>query len=120
MKIDKNLLVLTDAEKLWLWRYRQGETQPQAAKRLGVSLRTYQGQERGTARLWGGEKLAHKPITPAESCALARRRAAWGLRRTARKAKMSHVTFLREEQAGAPAVVAFWRTQGFQFQAQTI
>lgn len=113
--INHYLGSLTDAERLWLWRQRSKLTQTQAAKQLGRALRTYQSQERGYAALWGGEPLIRHSITDAEMCLLARRRMSWGLRATAKRAKTSHVTLLRDEGTGAPALIDFWKRQGFKF-----
>lgn len=68
---------ITQAERLYFDRRRQGETQKAAAEQYGISYRKYLRCERGLDALsrWGIQPPPLGRLRPHERCILARRRA---------------------------------------------
>jgi DNA-binding XRE family transcriptional regulator len=120
MKINKNLLKLTDGERLWIIRRRQGLAQDAVARAAGLGEKTYAAFETGAVgvpdALLGSDnarRLWHP--TPPEKLALARRRAGKGLAAVAQAVKVSRVTLLAMERRADPALRHFWERCGFRF-----
>lgn len=134
---ERDLTRVSPAERLWLWRTRQrsprphlrpgrlsgGLSLPEAAQLLSVGEATLSKLEAGESTLLDAGEAARVaaatgPIepTPAELCLLARRRSGMALGREVAPAfGASKVTYLAQERAASPRVVAFWRERGYAF-----
>lgn len=113
-RINRNLGKLSDGERLWFLRTKAGKSQRQAAMDYGTFEKRYWEME-VDQRPFPGEMVSIIRLTPADKCALARRRAGLKLRGTARSFGVSHVTLLAWESSGDKRLIAHWRAQGFKF-----
>lgn len=113
--MNGDLAVLSPGERLRLWRWRRGWSQRRAAEFFGVHRHTLLAAENDRSVLSApGAKRAYgaEPTLPL-ALRIARKR--WGVdgRTLARKAGVSHVTFLAAEAAGRGWLVEFWQDRGF-------
>lgn len=125
MNDRKSLRKMTDGERLWLHRRRNGVTQDAAAKRLGLGQKIYASIEMdetpGTfdaqKKLYLMQKITCRMGRPSswDMLALARRRAKMSLVFAARFMKVSRVTILAMERRGDAKLKAFWEKRGFRF-----
>ena len=99
---------LTRGEERWLRRLRAGLSQAQLARVLGASR-----SARGRAEADPAPGTAGLRLDPAERLRLARRRSGCGLRETARRVGVSHVTLLRWERDADPRLRDFWESNFF-------
>lgn len=112
--VNKDLRRTTVAEDVWLWRYRKGWSQAQAANALHMSRTHYQLLESGRA--------ARRTFCPSrgtrctgEACALARRRSGLGLTKTATLYGVSRPTLINHEAKSLETLRQFWEKRGFTF-----
>lgn len=107
-------LHLTYGEALRILRARKGETQAQAAVRLGVSDFAYRNFERSTEPAAGPDVENLGDITPGERYRVLRRRRGWGLVAFARKLDISRAWLIQMEQGRAPTKIlaAYWDGAG--------
>lgn len=134
--MDLDLKNLTKSEHIWLWRRRHPSTtgrvrgrggscmsENEAAALLKIKLETYQAAEREDAAACSevvsairslGDRL-NRP-TPAEACALARRRAAIYVDDLCQiMGGISKPTFYLREKQAHPEMVRMWEQRGFTF-----
>lgn len=131
----RDLRVVSAAERLILWRYRQrtlsgrekgrvgsAMSQPEAAVRLGVGRSAYRRLESGgRVKLGATEMVALGTVatsiepTTGELCYLARRRSKRLLMGIERELGVSRPTLYEMERAGHPAVVKMWEHAGYVF-----
>lgn len=105
---------LTPQEQMFLYRRRKGETQAQAALRLGVSYVTYSKAEKGNRDPFEvPEPIEPSTLTDNEICVLMRRSA--GLSRTeiAQKIGVSRawITYMEHGKIGADSLINYWATE---------
>ena len=117
---NKDLTDWSIGEALWLLRQRLGLAQEDAARRIaGVCVDLYIHMEHDRrepspkARVALGRPSGSAPMT--HLLRLARRRAGYGLRGTARRVKASHRTVLKWEEAADQRLVLFWVGRGYRF-----
>lgn len=138
LRNSMDLRQMTDAERIWLWRRRQRNTTGrargrgglrmsfgEAAARLHLATSLYTAAENGTDR--SAERMVIEAIdavgetvrgraSPAEMCALARRRAAEPLEDLCRAlGGVSKPTFFAREKEGSPELIDLWRARGYDF-----
>ena len=115
--MNRDLWRHTEGERVWLRRLAADMTAEDFAKASGVCRTT----------LWRFE-TDQKEVPPGlpmpgagcagrlgHLCALARRRSGLGLQAIEKATGRSRPTVLALEKAGAPEMVAFWRSRGFRF-----
>lgn len=112
---DRDLSKITPGERLLLDRLRRGESQEQAAARLGVGQRAYGEAETDRASLGNGAVPKRLRPTLGEQCRLARRRYGLDLRTTAAVIRCSHVSLLYGERIGVDWLVNAWVKLGYKF-----
>lgn len=134
-----DLSELTPAEALWLWRHRQraadgrvlgrsgsAMSQDEAARALGITVKTYRTLELGgSASLSAVDVRAMSaalgPLRPTvgELCVIARRRSGMSLSAVVELSGVSRPWYLRLERNGDPSVVEMWESKGFKFPRPT-
>ena len=106
---------LTDPEKLFLWRRRNGHTQAKAAKRCKVPMDQYVQAERGkdddAQRLVRVAKVKLGRLEDHERCVVHRRRAKLTIRELAERLGRSRWWINQMELGYAPCeeLLAFWK-----------
>ena len=100
-------IVLTNGESLWLWRKREGLTPAAAAQGLKVSRSNYLKSELDETTDVLGEDIVP---TQQELVRILRRRSHLNRDELARKAGISHVTWLSWEKSDPvnPKLIEFW------------
>lgn len=88
---------LTPAERLFLHRFRNKQTQKEAAEENGVSLNMYRGWERGEGKV---PKVPLGTIKPHEACVILRRRKGQGISELAEELGVCR-WWLRQMETGA-------------------
>lgn len=114
--MNKDLTVITAAERLWMCRQDKGLTQAWLADYLGVCLTYYQEAERGQRKvpgMWLTRRVVRDWAPPANRWRLARRRSGLVMRQVTRMIGITKVWYLALERSGDQRVAAFWVTQGF-------
>jgi len=110
--LNKDLTKRTPGEELWLWRQALGYSGIKAADYMGIGRNRYWSMEADridAAFKYRGDATVELLFK------LARRRTGWGLRETARRVGVSHVTLLTWERMGDQTLMDWWVSRGFTF-----
>jgi len=110
---DEEGFMLTEAERLFLWRSRKRMNQTQAARTFKRSRQYYSWMELGRRPVPKGAARITYPVHGREVLRLLRRRSGKTLEEIGRSIGVSRPTVMHFERETDPRLVEFWRGRGY-------